>query len=388
MEHYDIGIVGAGLFGSIVAHEMVQRGKRVLVIEKRNHIGGNCYTKNVSGINVHVYGAHIFRTSSKCVWEYMQQFCEFNNFINSPVANFRGQLFNLPFNMNTFYQLWGTTTPEQAKQKIAATCVPCDNPKNLEEHILALAGSDIYEKLVKGYTEKQWGRPCTELPPSIMRRIPFRFRFDNNYFNDTYQGIPVGGYTAIFEKLLAGVHVKLNCEFENVRQSFMQSCDKVIYTGTIDSFYNNKFGALDYRSLRFEHTQLDVENYQGVAVMNFTDAATPYTRIIEHKHFEFGQQAGAQQAGFQTKSEQTKSQPAAQSQPTTVISKEFPVACAKGVEPYYPMEDEANQNRYKEYAAAAAREENVFFGGRLGEYRYYDMQDTIKSALNMADKLL
>lgn len=360
--HYDVLIVGAGLFGSIAAFEANKRGKSVLVIEKRDHIGGNCYTRDWSGINVHMYGAHIFRTADKNVWNYLQQFAEFNNFINSPVANFNGELFNLPFNMNTFYELWGVVTPREAKDKIASQCVACENPTNLEEHILSLAGKDIYEKLVKGYTEKQWGRKCTELPPSIMRRIPFRFRFDNNYFVDPYQGIPKGGYTPIFEKMLKGCDVRLNCDFFNCKDEVMAACDKVIFTGTVDSFYDYKFGELEYRSLRFEHKELECDNYQGVAVMNFTDAETPYTRIIEHKHFEFG------------------------TQPTTIISKEYPQDWKRGIEPYYPMEDAENVNKFKHYKELADNEEKVMFGGRLGEYKYYDMQDTIKSALSFVEK--
>lgn len=355
--------MGAGLFGSVIAHEMAARGKRVLVIDKRDHIGGNCYTNKVSDINVHLYGAHIFRTSDNNIWEYMSQFCEFNHFINSPVANYKGQLYNLPFNMNTFHQLWRVVTPKEAKQKLTEDCIPCDKPQNLEEHVLSIAGHDIYEKLVKGYTEKQWGRKCIELPPSIMRRIPLRFRFDNNYFNDTFQGIPKGGYTPIFEKLLQGAEVRLNCDFSSFKKEMMKNCKKVVYTGAIDEFYDNKFGELEYRSLEFEHTELDEENHQGVAVVNYTDSETPFTRKIEHKHFEFGQQ------------------------PTTIVTKEYPVACTKGVEPYYPMEDEVNQKRYNKYAELASREENVYFGGRLGEYRYYDMQDTIISALELVKRI-
>ncbi len=364
LNHYDYGIVGAGLFGSIVAFEAKKRGKNVLVIDRRDHIGGNCYTKSWSDINVHVYGAHIFRTADKTIWEYMLQFCEFNHFVNSPVANYHGELYNLPFNMNTFYQLWGAKTPAEAKQCIEEQKVPCENPKNLEEHILSLAGKDIYEKLVKGYTEKQWGKKCCELPPSIMRRIPFRFRFDNNYFVDPLQGIPKGGYTPIFEKMLADCDVKINCDFFDCKEEFMNACDKVIFTGTIDSFYDFKFGELEYRSLRFEHEELDCDNYQGNAVMNFTDAETPYTRVIEHKHFEFGEQ------------------------PTTVISREYSQKWDSTLEPYYPMEDADNIAKFNKYKEFVANENKVLFGGRLGEYKYYDMQDTIKSALAFSEKLL
>lgn len=364
MAHYDILIVGSGLFGSIVAHEATRRGKSVLVLEKRDHIGGNCYTEEIDGINVHRYGAHIFRTSDKTVWDYMQQFCIFNHFVNSPIANFKGELYNMPFNMNTFHALWGVITPDEARAAIDAQRVPCESPTNLEEHILSLAGSDIYEKLVKGYTEKQWGKPCTELPPSIMRRIPMRFIYDNNYFVDPYQGIPKGGYTRIIEKLLEGAEVSTNADYLEGKDAFDAMTDMVVYTGTIDSYFDYGFGELEYRSLRFEHERLDCANYQGVAVVNFTDRETPYTRIIEHKHFEFGQQ------------------------PTTVISREYPQSWHQGIEPYYPMEDEGNRARYERYRELAEREEKVRFGGRLGEYRYYDMQDTVKSALAKCDEWL
>lgn len=357
MKH-DVLIVGSGLFGAVVAREALDRGKSVLVLEKRDHIGGNCYTKEIDGINVHWYGAHIFRTADKFIWQYMERFCEFNNFINSPVANFHGELYNMPFNMNTFSKMWpGVITPAQAKEKIQQQCAPCDNPRNLEEHILSLAGRDIYEKLVKGYTEKQWGKKCTELPPSIMRRIPLRFIYDNNYFNDPYQGIPKGGYTRIIEKMLDGADVRTGIDYLADRQQYDEMAGLVVYTGAIDAFYDFRFGSLEYRSLKFEHEKLECGNYQGVAVMNFTDAETPYTRIIEHKHFEFG------------------------TQPTTVISHEYPQEWKPGMEPYYPMEDEANRKRYGQYAELAASQGKVKFGGRLGEYRYYDMQDTIKSAL-------
>lgn len=358
MAHYDMLIVGSGLFGSIVAYEAIDRGKSVLVLEKRDHIGGNCYTKDVDGINVHVYGAHIFRTSDRSIWDFMQDFCEFNNFVNSPVANFKGELYNMPFNMNTFHALWGVVTPDEARAAIEAQRVPCEDPQNLEEHILSLAGRDIYEKLVKGYTEKQWGKPCSELPPSIMRRIPLRFIYDNNYFNDPYQGIPKGGYTRIIEKLLAGAEVRTGIDYLQDKDAFDAMADLVVYTGTIDSYFDYRFGPLEYRSLRFEHERLDCENSQGVAVVNYTDRETPYTRIIEHKHFEFG------------------------AQPTTVISREYPQDWRPGIEPYYPMEDEANRARYAQYRALAEGEDKVRFGGRLGEYRYYDMQDTVKSALS------
>ena len=357
MKKYDLLVVGSGLFGAIIAFEARSSGKSVLVLEKRDHIGGNCYTKNIDGINVHVYGAHIFRTSTPSVWRYMQQFCEFNNFVNSPIANFHGELYNLPFNMNTFHALWGAVTPDEAKATIEAQRVPCDQPKNLEEHILNFAGKDIYEKLVKGYTEKQWGKPCHELPASIMRRIPLRFIYDNNYFNDRYQGIPMGGYTAIFEKMLEGCDVELNSDYLMNKATYDALAHQVVYTGTIDSYFDYQFGPLEYRALRFEHDRVETSNVQGVAVMNFTDAETPYTRIIEHKHFEFGRQE------------------------TSVVSREYPQQWTPGSEPYYPMEDAENLAKYDRYLALSKRESKVHFGGRLGEYRYYDMQDTVKSAL-------
>lgn len=357
MPHYDLLIVGSGLFGSVIAHEALQQGKSVLVLEKRDHIGGNCFTREVDGINVHEYGAHIFRTNDKAIWDYMNQFCEFNNFVNSPIANYHGEIYNMPFNMNTFSKMWGISTPEEAKAKIEEQRVPCENPANLEEHILSLAGRDIYEKLVKGYTEKQWGHPCTELPPSIMRRIPMRFRYDNNYFNDRWQGIPIGGYTRVIEQMLEGADVRLNVDYLENREEYDDNADEVVYTGAIDAFYGFCFGPLEYRALRFEHERLETDNYQGVAVVNYTDAETPYTRIIEHKHFEFGEQ------------------------PTTVISREYPTSWEPGDDPYYPMEDEGNRARHSEYLKLAQNEQKVKFGGRLGEYRYYDMQDTIKSAL-------
>lgn len=357
MPKYDVLVVGAGLFGAVVAREALDSGKSVCVIEKRNHIGGNCYTKEWAGIEVHMYGAHIFRTSDKSIWQYMERFCEFNHFINSPVANFKGELFNLPFNMNTFHQLWGVVTPEEAQTAIESQRIPCENPQNLEEHILSLAGPDIFNKLVKGYTEKQWGKDCTELPPSIMRRIPMRFTYDNNYFNDPYQGVPKGGYTKAIARMLDGADIRLGIDYLETREALDKEAAMVVYTGPIDAFYDYKYGPLEYRGLRFEHEELPIENYQGVAVMNFTDRETPYTRIIEHKHFDFGKQ------------------------PTTMISREFPIEWEVGNEPYYPMEDEDNRSRYDQYAQLALQEGKVRFGGRLGEYRYYDMQDTIKSAL-------
>lgn len=364
MEQYDVLVVGSGLFGSIIAHQAKAKGRRVLVVERRDHIGGNCYTELVEGIPVHSYGAHIFRTSNKAVLDYLTQFCELNNFVNSPIANYHDELYNLPFNMNTFHALWDVVTPQQAAAKIASQRVACDNPSNLEEHILNLVGSDIYQKLVKGYTEKQWGHACSELPATIMRRIPLRFTYDNNYFNDRYQGIPVGGYTPVFEKLLEGIEVRLGLDYLKHREALAATAKLVVFTGTIDSYYDYSEGALEYRSLAFEHQTLDVENYQGVAVMNFTDFETAYTRIIEHKHFDFI------------------------SSPRTVISHEYPQAWTPKLDPYYPMEDAENRRRYELYAQRAAGEDKLVFGGRLGEYRYYDMQDTIASALAKAEQWL
>lgn len=363
MAKYDVLVVGSGLFGSVIAHEALCLGKKVLVLEKRNHIGGNCYTKRVEGINVHCYGAHIFRTSDKQIWHYMEQFCEFNNFINSPIANYKGELLNLPFNMNTFSKMWpGVITPQQAISKIEQQRIDCHSPNNLEEHVLSLVGTDIFEKLVKGYTEKQWGKECKDLPASLMRRIPLRFTYDNNYFNDRYQGIPIGGYAQIFEKMLEGAEIKLDTDYLTDKKYYNGLADLVVFTGPIDEYYEYLYGALEYRSLRFEHELLECPNYQGVAVMNYTDADTPYTRIIEHKHFEFGEQ------------------------PVTVITKEYPQSWEIGMEAYYPMEDADNIAAYAKYEDLAKTESKVKFGGRLGEYRYYDMQDTIKSALSCCSK--
>lgn len=362
---YDYLIVGSGLFGAVFAHEAKKAGKTCLVLEQRDHIGGNCYTKNWNGINVHMYGAHIFRTSKKEIWEYIQQFAEFNHFVNSPVANYKGKILNMPFNMNTFSRMWNISTPAEAKAIIEEQRKEITGtPKNLEEHAISLVGRDIYETLVKEYTEKQWGRPCTELPPSIMRRLPVRFTYDNNYFNDPYQGIPKGGYTQIIEKMFDGCEIRLNTNFNDDPKGYKKLAKRVIYTGTVDSYFQYRFGSLEYRSLRFEHEELGTDNYQGVAVVNYTDLKTPYTRVIEHKHFEFG------------------------TQPTTVISREYPLEWNMDIEPYYPINDEKNQACYEQYARLAAREENVVFGGRLGEYRYYDMQDTIRSALALAEKEL
>lgn len=357
MKEYDLIVVGSGLFGSIIAFETAKRGKHVLVLEKRNHIGGNCYTRDDSGIAVHTYGAHIFKTSSKEILQYLEQFCTLNNFINSPIANYKGELFNLPFNMNTFYALWKTRTPQEARQKIESQLVAYDFPENLEEYALSTVGRDIYEKLIKGYTEKQWGKPCSQLPVSTMRRIPMRYLYDNNYYNDSFQGVPEGGYTQIFEKLLSNCEVRLNTDYLEAKAALRPLAKIVVFTGTIDSYFGYCYDPLEYRSLRFEETRLQCENYQGVAVMNFTDIDTPYTRIIEHKHF------------YQMQSEHT------------VISYEYPCEWDRSMDPYYPMEDKANIDRYQKYAKLAETETGVYFGGRLGEYKYYDMQDTITSAL-------
>lgn len=362
---YDYLVVGSGLFGSVFAERASKLGKKCLVIDKRNHIGGNCYTEKIEGINVHKYGAHIFRTSNKKIWSYIQEFAEFNNFINSPIANFHGEIYNLPFNMNTFSKMWGIATPQEAQEIIKKQCAAhLSNGDNLEDHVISMVGTDIYRKLVKGYTEKQWGRDCRDLPKSIIKRLPVRFIYDNNYFNDRYQGIPIGGYTEIFEKMLSDCDVELNVDYLDSREEYSCKANKIIYTGAIDSYFDFCFGQLEYRSLNFEHEILDLQNYQGVAVVNYTDRETPYTRIIEHKHFEFG------------------------TQEKTVITKEYPLEWKQGIDPYYPINDEKNQEKYALYYQKAKKESKVIFGGRLGEYRYYDMQDTILSALQLADREL
>ena len=362
---FDYLIVGAGLYGAVFAYEARKRGKTCLVIEQRDHIGGNCYTQEWSGINVHKYGAHIFRTSEKRIWEYVQQFAEFNHFVNSPIANYHGRIYNMPFNMNTFSKMWDIHTPDEAKAIIAEQRKEIQGePKNLEEQAISLVGRDIYEVLVREYTEKQWGRPCTELPASILRRLPVRFTYDNNYFRDPYQGIPKGGYTQIFEKMFEGCEIRLNTDFNADPEKYKKMAKKVLYTGTIDSYFKYCYGPLEYRSLRFEHKELQTDNYQGVAVVNYTDRETPYTRTIEHKHFEFG------------------------TQPTTVVSEEYPLEWKLGLEPYYPVNDDKNQARYAQYAELGKHEENMIFGGRLGLYRYTDMQDTIIAALDLVEKEL
>lgn len=363
--HYDYLIVGAGLFGSVFAHEMKKRGKRCCVIDKRDHIGGNIYTEKRLDISVHCYGAHIFHTSNKDIWDYIGQFAEFNHYINSPVAVYRDELYNLPFNMNTFSKLWHIKTPKEAKEKIAEQIaeLSIEEPKNLEEQALSLVGRDVYEKLVKGYTEKQWGRDCRDLPAFLIRRLPLRFTYDNNYFNDPYQGIPKGGYTKIAEKLLEGILVETGISFAEFRRKRTDvTYDKLLYTGMIDEYFDYRLGELEYRSLRFETTELpDQDNYQGNAVVNYTEREIPYTRIIEHKHFEFGKQPG------------------------TVITKEYPAEWKRGDEPYYPVNDEKNGRLYEAYLELAKQEKNILFGGRLGQYRYYDMDKTIEAALKMVE---
>jgi UDP-galactopyranose mutase len=363
MKQYDYLIVGAGLFGSVFAQQMTLKGKKCLIIERRNHIAGNVYTEKQEDIQVHKYGAHIFHTSNKEVWDYVNSFVEFNRYTNSPIANYKGKLYNLPFNMNTFYQLWGVRTPEEALKKIEEQKAEFNyikEPKNLEEQALILGGKDIYEKLIKGYTEKQWGRPATDIPAFIIKRLPFRFTFDNNYFNDIYQGIPIGGYTLLVEKLLNGIEYKLGVNYLENREYWNSIADTIVYTGKIDEFFNNCFGRLDYRSLRFENEILDTTNYQGNAVVNYTEREIPYTRIIEHKHFEFG------------------------TQPKTIITKEYPLDISESNEAYYPINDERNQKIYQQYENLAKSETNIIFGGRLAEYKYYDMHQVIERALKLS----
>ena len=358
---YDYLVVGAGLFGAVFAHEAALKGKKVKVIEKRNHIAGNIYTREEEGIQVHQYGAHIFHTSDKEIWDYVNQFAEFNRYTNSPVANYKGEIYNLPFNMNTFNKLWGVVTPAEAQAKIdeQRAVLNGKTPENLEEQAISLVGTDIYEKLIKDYTEKQWGKPTTELPAFIIRRLPVRLTYDNNYFNDTYQGIPIGGYTQIVEKMLdhENIDVEINVDFFANKEQYMKYFPKIVFTGMIDEFFDYKLGELEYRSLRFENETLDMENYQGNAVVNYTDADTPYTRIIEHKHFEFGSQA------------------------KTIITKEHSKTWEKGDEPYYPVNNDRNNHLYKSYKKLADEQGNVIFGGRLGHYRYYDMHQVIGAAL-------
>lgn len=363
---YDFLIVGTGLFGVVSAYLLKKKGRSVLLIDKRNHVGGNVYTKNVNGINVHQYGAHIFHTSNKDVWQFVNSFVEFNRYTNSPVANYKGRLYNLPFNMNTFYQMWGVKTPEEAKAKIEVQKAEyhIENPKNLEEQAISLIGKDIYETLIKGYTQKQWGRKCTDLPAFIIQRLPVRFTFDNNYFNDKYQGIPEGGYTALIERMLEGCDVRLGVDYFDRKEELDALADRIIYTGEIDRYFNYQYGHLQYRTVTFETELLEgVENYQGNAVVNYTDAETPYTRIIEHKHFEYG------------------------TQPDTVISKEYSKEWQPGDEPYYPVNDTRNMELYARYKALADMQENVIFGGRLAEYKYYDMHKVIERAMEVIGEI-
>lgn len=363
MSKFDYLIVGAGLFGSVFAYEATQRGKKCLVIDKRSHIAGNIYTENIEGINVHKYGAHIFHTSDKAIWEYVNRFADFNNFINSPIASYKDELYNLPFNMNTFSKMWGIKTPAEAKAIIAGQIANLNigKPQNLEEQALKLVGTDVYEKLIKGYTQKQWGRPCTELPAFIIKRLPLRFTYDNNYFNDRYQGIAIGGYTQIIEKMLAGSDVKTDTDYFEFIKENPDIAEKTVFTGQIDEFFGYRYGALGYRSVRFENEILDTDNYQGDAVVNYTDREVPYTRIIEHKHFEFGKQE------------------------KTVISREYSAEWQPGIEPYYPINDEANNALYEKYKTLAATRPDVIFGGRLGQYKYYDMDKVIAAALSAVD---
>lgn len=360
---YDYLVVGSGLFGAVFAHEARKNGKSVLMLERRNHVGGNIYCEELDGINIHKYGAHIFHTSYKDVWEYVNQFVKFNNYVNSPVANYKGELYNLPFNMNTFTKLWGVVTPQEAANRIAQQrTVIQGTPQNLEEQAISLVGTDIYTKLIKGYTEKQWGCSCTELPAFIIKRLPVRYTFDNNYFNDKYQGIPIGGYNKLIDALLEGIEVRLGIDYNDNSAEYRKLAAKVVYTGPIDAYFAYSLGRLEYRGLRFETERLEELNHQGVAVMNYTQREIPYTRIIEHKHFEFG------------------------TQPVTYITKEYPADWHPGEEAYYPVNNDKNQQLYEKYAALAVQESNVIFGGRLAEYKYYDMDDVIKSALICAEK--
>lgn len=362
---FDYLIVGSGLFGSIFAYEATKKGNKCLIIDKRSHVGGNIYCENKEGIDIHKYGAHIFHTNNKDVWEYINQFVDFNNYVNSPVANYRGEIYNLPFNMNTFSKMWNIATPQEAKAIIdKQKQVIKDEPKNLEEQAISLVGTDIYTKLIKGYTEKQWGRDCKKLPAFIIKRLPVRYTYDNNYFNARYQGIPIGGYNQIIEKLLDNCDVELNVDFIEQREKYQNIASKIIFTGAIDSYFDYKFGQLEYRGLRFETERLEQDNYQGVAVMNFTDRMIPYTRVIEHKHFEFGTQS------------------------ITYITKEYPEDWYLGKEAYYPVNDNKNQKLYQKYLELAKQENNVIFGGRLGEYKYYDMDKVIESVLNLLKRVI
>lgn len=361
---YNYLIVGAGLYGAVLAQQLKEQGKKVLVIDKRNHIAGNVYTEKIEGINFHKYGAHIFHTNSLAVWNYVNRFATFNRFTNSPVANYKGELYSLPFNMYTFNKMWGVVTPEEAEAKIEEQKKEiAGEPQNLEEQAISLVGRDIYEKLIKGYTEKQWGRDCTELPAFIIKRLPVRLTFDNNYFNALYQGIPVGGYTKMVENMLDGIELRLGVDYLEHKEEFDAMADKVVYTGPIDAYFNYRLGALEYRSVRFENEVLDIPNYQGNAAVNYTDRESPWTRIIEHKWFEFGKDEDGNDL------------------PKTIISREYSSEWKLGDEPYYPVNDDKNGELYKRYKALAATEEKVIFGGRLGEYKYYDMDQVIAAAL-------
>ena len=364
MSHYDYLIVGSGLYGSICARELTDKGHKVLVLEKRDHIGGNIYTENIEGINVHKYGAHIFHTNNKEVWDYVNKYATFNRYTNSPIANYKGELYSLPFNMYTFNKMWNVITPQEAKRIINEQKKEIDHePQNLEEQAISLVGRDIYEKLIKGYTEKQWGRDCRDLPSFIIRRLPVRFTYDNNYFNALYQGIPIGGYTKLIENLLEGIEIRLNTDFLTNKEYYDSLADKIIYTGPIDAYFDYRLGHLEYRSVRFESELLNIDNYQGNAVVNYTDRETPYTRIIEHKWFEFGKDINGNDI------------------PKTVISKEYSSEWHIGDEPYYPVNDERNSNLYLKYKELADKEETVLFGGRLGEYKYYDMDQVVEKVL-------
>ena len=364
MKQYDYISVGAGPLKNDINYLARQQGKKCLVVERRDHMGGNVYCEDVEGIHVHKYGAHIFHTSNKKVWKFVNDLVEFNRYTNSPIANYKGEIYNMPFNMNTFSKMWGVRTPQEAKAKIdAQRSVIQGEPRNLEEQAISLVGTDIYQKLVKGYTEKQWGRDCKDLPSFIIKRLPVRFTYDNNYFNDAYQGIPMGGYNVLVDKLFEGADVELGVDFLANREKYEALGNTIIYTGAIDAYYDYCFGKLEYRTVRFETEVLDTDNYQGVAVVNYTDRETPYTRVIEHKHFEFG------------------------TQPKTVISKEYSTDWQEGMEPYYPVNDERNQALYQQYAQKAAQESNVIFGGRLGEYKYYDMDKVIESAMNLWERI-
>lgn len=363
---YDYLIVGAGLYGSVFAHKATQKGKKCLVIDKREHIGGNIYCENADGINVHKYGAHIFHTNDRAIWDYVNSFVEFNRYTNSPLAYFQGKVYNLPFNMNTFYQMWGVTNPYQAQKIIDDQIAQygVSKPRNLEDQAINLVGIDIYEKLIKGYTEKQWGRKATDLPAFIIKRLPLRFTFDNNYFNDKFQGIPIGGYNKLTEGLLKGIEVRLGIDYLKNRDELDLLATKILFTGQIDEYFNYQYGHLEYRSLKFEHDRLEIENYQGNAVVNYTEYAIPYTRILEHKHFEFGQQKH------------------------TIITREYPLDWKPGMEPYYPVNDEKNNQLFRKYSGLADQLENVIFGGRLAEYKYYDMHQVVAASLKKAKDLL